>query len=570
MINVQASVINKYPQVESIPKPILTPLFSAVKKIIHQNDINIFLEEQKQTNPFSFVEAVLEYFNFSYKFSSNQIENIPATGRVVIIANHPLGALDALSLIDMVKRVRSDVKVVANNMLGEIKQLEPILVGVNTFDESISKESVQEIHQTLKNEEALIIFPSGEVSRARPNGIKDTKWHKGFLKFAKKNKAPILPIYIDAKNSTLFYTFSSVNKGLSSLLLSHEMFKQRNKSLEFVVGELIPFKSFTNSPLETKHLVKLFKKHLYKMSQGKKALFITEQAIAHPESRQTLKKELSKAQKLGETNDGKIIYLYEYEKGSIVLQEIARLRELTFRQVEEGTGKKRDKDDFDYYYKHIVLWDDKELEIAGSYRIAESNYVYQNYDIEGFYTHSLFNFDADFEPYLHNSIELGRSFVQPKYWGSRALDYLWQGIGAYLSQNEHIKYMFGAVSLTNSMPKAAQELIIYYYDKHYGRHKELLKPKKPFEITNSNLGHLETIFNGNDEKENLIILKEQLNYYGVTIPTLYKQYSELCEQGGISFLGYNIDKEFNDCIDSFILVNVHKIKEKKRKRYIKS
>lgn len=569
MINVEASLTRKYPKVEAIPKPLLLPFFSAIKKVIHESDINLFLEDKLYTGPFSFVESVLDYFDFSYKFSSNQIENIPATGRVVIIANHPLGALDALSLIHLVKRVRPDIKIVANDVLTNIEQLKPILVGVNTFGESISKQSVKEVFEALEKEEALIVFPSGEVSRARPNGIKDTQWQKGFLKFATKTMAPIVPIHINARNSTLFYTISSLNKRLSTILLAHEMFKQKEGSLEFTIGESIPYKSYKTTLLDTKSQVKLFKKHLYRVAKGKKPIFNTQKCIAHPEDRVSLKQELKKCQLLGTTNDEKKIYLYEHTQGSIVLQEISRLREYTFRKVEEGTGKKRDKDAYDHYYKHIILWDDDALEIVGSYRIAESNFVYNNYGVEGFYTNSLFRFNKEFEPYLSNSIELGRSFVQPKYWGSRALDYLWQGIGAYLHENQHIKYLFGAVTLSGAMNHNAQELILYYYNKYYGDKQELLNPKNKFKFTQSNLDDLDSIFQADDARADFITLREQLAYYGVTVPTLYKQYADLCEEGGISFMAYNVDKDFEDCVDSFILVEVDKMKEKKRKRYIK-
>jgi len=569
MINIEASVMNKYPKIESLPRPIVAPLFYAVKKVIHQNDINGFLEQKHYAGPFAFVESVLEHFNFSYKFSSNQIENIPATGRVVIIANHPLGALDALSLIHLLRRVRPDIKVMANDMLMNIEQLKSILVGVNTFGDMVSKTSIQEVYNTLENEEALIIFPSGEVSRARPNGIKDTQWHKGFLKFATKTMSPIVPIHINARNSAFFYTLSSLNKRLSAILLAHEMFKQKNGSLEFTIGESIPYKSYSNTPMETKSQVKLFKKHLYRVAKGKRPIFTTQKCIAHPEDRVTLKEELKRCQVLGKTNDAKIIYLYEYEQGSTILQEISRLREYTFRKVDEGTGKKRDKDGYDHYYKHIVLWDEDALEIVGSYRIAESNFVFNNYGYEGFYTNSLFKFDKKFEPYLNNSIELGRSFVQPKYWGSRALDYLWQGIGAYLYQNQHIQYMFGGVSLSAGVPRNAQELIIYYYDKHYAGKKECIQPRNYFKFLDNDIESLETIFNGNSAAEDFKILKEHLGFYGVTVPTLYKQYTDLCEENGIAFMGYNVDKDFENCIDSFILVDVNKIKEKKRARYIK-
>jgi len=568
MINVQQTIATKYPSIQKIPAIVTTPLFGFVKKIIHEKDINEFLEHNRYAGPFSFIEAVLEHFNFSYKFSSTQIENIPPTGRVVIVANHPLGALDALSLILLIKSIRSDVKVVANDILANIEQLKPIIIDINTFESNISKISVRKIDLALDSEEAVIIFPSGEVSRARPTGIKDIKWHKGFLSFAKRKHAPILPIYIKAKNSAFFYTLSSINKKASIALLPHEMFNQQSKSLEFKIGELIPYKSFAFNSLEIKTQVKLFKKHLYRVAKDRAPIFETQKCVAHPEDRRLLKEELKSCQKLGKTKDNKFIYLFEYKGESSLMNEISRLRELTFRKVDEGTGKKRDRDEYDNQYKHIVLWDNEALEIVGSYRIGESNYLYKNFGVGGFYSDSLFHFQPEFEEYLVDSIELGRSFVQPKYWGSRALDYLWQGIGAYLYQNPHIKYMFGPVSLSASIPKGAQSLIIYYYNHYYGNHQGLVYPERNFIFTQDEKVELDAIFCKKDLKKDFITLKEQLNCYGVSVPTLYKQYTDLCKEGGISFMGYNIDKNFNDCVDSFILVDIDKVKEKKRQRYI--
>jgi len=347
------------------------------------------------------------------------------------------------------------------------------------------------------------------------------------------------------------------------------MFNKKNKSLEFVIGEIIPFKSFQQNNFDIRTRVKLFKKHLYRISKKKKPIFSTQKCIARPENRQHIKEELATATILGETNDDKKIYLFDYKKESSVMKEISRLREFTFRKVEEGTGKKRDLDEFDEYYKHIVLWDNEKLEIVGSYRIGESDFINEYFGKEGFYSNSLFNFSDEFEPYLTNSIELGRSFVQPKYWGSRALDYLWQGIGAYLYKNPHIRYLFGPVSLSSSIPKGAQNLIIYHYSKYYSGNNNLLSPNHPFVLTKSEKSEMDYIFTKEDERENFLLLKEQLECYNATVPMLYKQYAELCEEGGISFMGYNIDEDFNNCLDSFILVDIQKIKEKKRKRYIK-
>ncbi|NWF66805.1 MAG: lysophospholipid acyltransferase family protein [Campylobacterales bacterium] len=568
MLNIEESITLKYPSINTYPSIFKNLFFNIVKNIIYEKDINEFLSKNENVEGIEFVDAVLEFFDFGYTVSSKDKENIPTSGKVVIIANHPLGALDALALIKLVSEVRRDIKIVSNDMLNHIKNLNPLLLPIDNMNQKYTKESIKNIYKSLENDEVVIIFPSGEVSRARPNGIKDTKWQGGFLKFTKKSNAPILPIYIEAKNSYLFYAVSSINKSLSTILLAHEMFNKKSKTINFKVGELIPHENIFLKGIDDKTLVSLLRKHLYKISKDKKGIFATQKCIVHPQDRQLLKKELSSSKLLGETFDNKKIYLYEYQRNSVVLREIGRLREFTFRKVGEGSGEKKDNDSFDYYYKHIVLWDDEALEIVGAYRIGESNFVKNSLGSSGFYTNTLFNFSEQFDKYLINSIELGRSFVQPKYWGSRALDYLWFGIGAYLRENSDIKYLFGGVSLSNSYPKIAKEMIVYYYKKYYGDENNLVVSKNRFLIDKESTNEFENMFDANNPQIDFAKLKKSLSHFGLSVPTLYKQYSELCEDGGVKFLDFGVDKDFSNCIDGFILVDVSKIKVIKRKRYI--
>lgn len=569
MVDVEKALSLKYPNILSYPTIVRHSLLYILKKLLHEDEINTFLARSEAYRGFDFVEAVLEYFNFGYIISNKDKANIPSSGRVVIIANHPLGALDALALISLVKEVRSDVKVLANDVLMHIEPLQELLIPIDNLNGSTAKESIKTIYEALQRDEALIVFPSGEVSRAHPTGIKDTKWKKGFLKFAQKSNSPLLPVFIDAKNSPLFYTLSMVNKKLSTFLLASEMFKKRSKVIRFKVGEMIPFRSLEKTHMSEATQLSLLKKHLYKISRGKKGIFTTQKAIAHPEERKMIRLELKHSTLLGQTNDGKKIYLYEAENGSALMKEIGRLRELTFRKVEEGTGDKRDMDTFDKHYKHIVLWDDEELEVVGAYRIGEANMIREFFGEQGFYSHTLFEFTPLFEPYLHNAIELGRSFVQPRYWGSRALDYLWQGIGAYLFANPHIRYMYGPVSLSDVYPKVAKNLIISFYTLYFSYSKELVKARNGYFMSHSEKEEALSFFKGNDYKEDFAILKEQLSLMDLSVPTLYKQYTELCDEGGICFLDFNIDKSFGNCVDSFILVDITKIKEAKKARYIK-
>ena len=313
----------------------------------------------------------------------------------------------------------------------------------------------------------------------------------------------------------------------------------------------------------------MYKKQVYNLKKNK-SFFLTQKAIAHPENRSSIKKELKNSQLLGTTKDNKKIYLYSSsDNNSVLLNEIGRLRELSFRKVGEGINKKRDIDKYDRYYKHIVLWDEEELEVVGAYRIAETKKIIDTFGKNALYTNTLFDFHENFDSYLNNSIELGRSFVQPKYWGSRALDYLWYGIGAFISKNPNIKYLFGAVSLSAHYPKISKDTLLYFFNKNFADKDNLVTAKLPYNFTTDKVltQTLHYEFNKPDYKDNFKSLKKSLSMMDLSVPTLYKQYSDLCEKGGVKFCAYNIDPDFSNCIDSFILVEVDKIKNSHKKRY---
>ena len=567
MIDIEKEIQKKFPNINKKQSFLKKSLFKIAKKIVHEDSINKFLNENSHLKGFEFVDSVLDYFDFDYTVSSTDLENIPSSGKVVIVANHPLGGLDALCLLRLISQVRSDVKIVANDFLVGFEALNNLLIPINNYKIRQSKKDIKKIYESLNNEEAVIIFPAGEVSRTTAKGIKDPSWSKGFLNFASNSNAPILPIFLDAKNSKTFYTISIINKTFSTLLLSNEMFNKKSKRINIKIGEIIPNENIAPKGLEKKYLINLYQKHLYSLKKRKKSYFQTQSAIARPQKRQDLISELKSSQLIGETNDGKKIYLYDYTDDSIVLKELGRLRELSFRKVGEGINKKRDTDKYDIYYQHIILWDDNDLEIVGSYRIGNSDFIFKNIGVKGFYSNTLFKYNESITPYLKNSIELGRSFVQPKYWGTRALDYLWYGIGAYLKKNSNIKYMFGPVSMSATFPSIAKDLMIFYYSHYFKDPKQLVVPKLSYQYSNS-INEIKEQFLLNDRKKDFKFLKSTLASIGVSVPTLYKQYSDITQEDGVKFLGFNVDKEFSDCIDGFILVDVNKIKDITRKRYI--
>ncbi|MBF7069868.1 GNAT family N-acyltransferase [Aliarcobacter butzleri] len=567
MIDIQKEIEKKFPKIKEKENVLKKSLLKIAKKIVHEDSINQFLSQNSHLKGFDFVDAVLDYFDFDYTVSSNDLQNIPSTGKVIIIANHPLGGLDALCLLKLVGQIRKDVKILANDFLVGFEALHSLMIPLDNFKDRQSKKSIKKIYEALNNEEAIIIFPAGEVSRATPKGVKDPAWNKGFLNFAKNSNSAILPIFLDAKNSKTFYTISLINKTFSTLLLSNEMFNKKSKNINIKIGQIIPSENITPKGLNKDFLVNLYKKHLYALKKGKKSFFQTQSAIAHPVSKIDLYNELKKSPLLGQTNDGKKIYLYDYVEDSIVLKELGRLREISFRKVGEGVNKKRDIDKYDVYYQHIILYDKNELEIVGAYRIGNSDMIFKEFGTKGFYSNTLFQFNDEFMFYLQNSIELGRSFVQPKYWGTRALDYLWYGIGAYVKANPNIKYMFGPVSISGAFPAIAKDMLVFYYNYYYSSEKNLVEARTPFSYS-SHIHDIKEFFTLEDKKRDFKSLKIALSNIGVNVPTLYKQYSELTLDDGVKFLDFNVDKNFGDCIDSFILVEIDKIKDSMKQRYM--
>ena len=566
MLSVEQVVNKKLPNLKKTPWLEKSATWF-LRHLLHEKDIQQFANSLPPLDGIDFVEHVLDYFHFNYSYSAKNLDNIPTTGRLIIIANHPIGSLDGLALLRLVSEVRDDVKIVANDWLTELEPLKPMLLPVNVFGEKPQPSDLRNIREYLHNEGCVIIFPAGEVSRLRPNGIKDARWAAGFLKIAKSTQSDILPIRLSAHNSAWFYTASMVYKPLATALLVKEMFRQQKKQVHCDIGERIPLSAFNQPTINLNQQVKLFKKHLYRVGSTKPAIYPTQTAIARPEPRQPLKSAIESCELLGETYCGKKIYLYEFSGSSPILREIGRLREVAFRTVGEGTWNRRDLDEYDTWYMHLILWDPDDLEIAGAYRLGDCRQIIQSKGCDGLYTNSFYRFEEGMKLIFEEGLELGRSFVQPRYWGKRSLEYLWVGIGALLRKHSRYRYLFGSVSISNALPKNAQAALVGFYSAHFPPFKSLATANIPYQSTQASTT---PTFSGSNYSEEFSQLKTYLANIGVSIPTMYKQYSELCEKGGVQFLTFGIDPDFNNAIDGFVLVDIHKLKDKKRKRYLET
>ena len=478
---------------------------SLLKRLLHEDEFQQFAASHRHLKGLDMVEQVLEHLDILCTISARDLEQIPEHGPLIVIANHPTGTLDGLALLYAVSRVRRDVKVVTNRMLSHLEPLSSLFIPVDNMGGRTAKASLVQMEQHLQNAGVLIFFPAGEVSRPTRKGIRDKKWHPGFIKLASKLRVPLLPVHIQAHNSLLFYASTLVSPTVSLLLLMQQMFRRRHSQLPIKIGQQIAWNDRFSSTLSSREMAEQCRQHVIRLGKGLPGVFKTQCAIARPEDRATLKRELAQAECLGKTSDGKTIYLWQRngQEEAPLLRELGRLREIAFRAVEEGSGKRRDTDSYDDDYLHLILWDDDDLEIVGAYRFMPTHY----------------------------------------------------------------RYLFGPVSISGGLPPAARDLLVAFYRLWFPASHPLAASRQPYPAS---LPDVLAQFSGVDYVDDLTKLKSLLGNLGCGIPPLYKQYSELCEPGGVQFIDFGSDPAFNNCIDGLVLVDLCYLKANRYQRYIEA
>ena len=568
MISFERILENKYPDFVNRHQRAARVLARFLGFLFYERRFQQFERDNPHLQGFDFVEAILNYFDFNFRITERERAHIPHSGRVVIAANHPIGSLDGLALLHLVRQVRPDVKVIANDMLLALAPLQSVLLPVDNMGGNTPRQNLKNIRAHLEDDGALIIFPAGEVSRFGPTGVKDGAWLGGFVKIAASAQAPILPVFVKGRNSVFFYSLSFLAKPLSTAWLIREMFKHSHNTVDARVGQPVPHQVYSANGFSAKKTASMFKKHVYRLGKNGAPLFKTVATVAPPESAELVRRELLASEHLGETPDGKVIYLTTMQQAPCVMREIGRLREMTFRLIGEGSGLPRDVDRFDRDYQQLVLWDDNEREIVGAYRLGDSASIIARRGIEGLYTHTLFAFDDSMQRYFDCGLELGRSWIQPKYQNRHSLDYLWFGIGAYVKKYPRFRYLFGPASISRFYGQKAIAQIAIYYSHYYKNMGLSVTPRNPFTIHEDTRRVLEQSFCGNDPEQDFKILRATLADHGLPVPVLYKHYSLATEMDGVEFTAFNIDTEFGDCVDGFVLADLAKLKARKRKRYL--
>jgi putative hemolysin len=238
-----------------------------------------------------------------------------------------------------------------------------------------------------------------------------------------------------------------------------------------------------------------------------------------------------------------------------ILHEIGRLREITFREVGEGTNKSIDIDEFDLYFNQLIVWDNSAEKIAGAYRVGKGNEIMSQFGIKGFYIQTLFNIEKPFYPIMHEALELGRSFIIKEYQRKpHSLFLLWKGLLYFLLKNTEFRYLIGPASISNEFSKFSQSLIVDFFTSNYYNPElaQYIKPRKQFNVKkNPNIDN--EIFLKNTEgdltKLDKFIQDIEPEYH---TPILFKKYIGL----NAKLIGFNVDPKFNDCVDGLMILDI--------------
>ncbi|MEI2758837.1 MAG: 1-acyl-sn-glycerol-3-phosphate acyltransferase [Bacteroidia bacterium] len=249
-------------------------IVSYIKRIVHETEVNAFIDEYGHKTSFEFVDAIIE--NFGVKVEVYGQENIIKTGRCVYASNHPIGGLDAMALLQVLGQHRRDIKFIVNDILLQLNNLKDLFIGVNKHGKN-SAQSITDIDALYASEMATLIFPAGLVSRKQGKEIKDLQWKKSFVVKAKKYNSPIVPVYIDGRNSNWFYNLANFRKrvgiaaNIEMLYLMDEMYFQRGRTISITFGKpILPQNLSGNDDGKTAEKIK---EHVYELKHNRQSIF---------------------------------------------------------------------------------------------------------------------------------------------------------------------------------------------------------------------------------------------------------------------------------------------------------
>ncbi|GGA67578.1 glycerol acyltransferase [Flavobacterium palustre] len=547
-------------------------------KVLKISTLNKVYNRNKHLKEIDFLNGIVDDLQIKFEIPEEDYKRLPKDGAYITISNHPLGGIDGILLLKLMLEREPNFKIIANFLLHRIAPLKQYIMPVNPFENhKDAKSSVLGIKETLRHlsdGKPLGMFPAGEVSSYKDGQlVVDKPWEEGAIKVIRKAQVPVVPIYFHAKNSRLFYILSKISGTLRTAKLPSELFSQKNRVIKVRIGKPISVAE-QNEYESIEAYSEFLRKKTYMLANPfeKESKLITTpnlkitrnpKEIATPANGEKI---ISEVNSLRDT-DCRLLQSKNYEvfftqanKIPSILHEIGRLREITFREVGEGTNESIDLDKFDQYYHHLFLWDDEAKKIAGAYRMGLGSEIYPKHGIEGFYLNELFRFEPELFETMHQSIEMGRAFIIKEYQQKpMPLFLLWKGIiHTTLRFPEH-KYLIGGVSISNQFSDFSKSLMIEfmksnYYDPYIAQY---IHPKKAYKVKLKDADK-DFIFNETEADLNKFDkIIDELEPGILRLPVLIKKYIKQ----NAKVVAFNVDPLFNNAVDGLMYIRIADIPE---------
>lgn len=546
----------------------------------------IYRESRLIDDNLPFADKVLRTMNVRYDITEADKAHIPGSGPVLVVANHPFGGVEGIIMLALLQAIRPDVKVMANYLLGRIPEMRDSFVFVDPFgNQKSARANIRPLKTALswlKGGGLLGTFPSGEVSSIdlRSGTVRDPAWNPSVAAMVRHTQATVVPMFFAGHNGPLFQLAGLVHPRFRTLMLPGQVINKRNSTVRIHVGAPIPWREL-QSHADDPSIIGYLRLRTYILAErearppkrrltiSRRSAIAEPEAIAAPESVEDCCLEVAALPaELKMLSSGDFdVFLARAEQIPVILRELGRLREITFRNVGEGTGKARDLDVFDNYYLHLFIWNRKTSEIVGAYRLGLSDVIFEQFGCKGLYTRSLFRFDSRLLACLQPALELGRSFVRPEYQKAySSLLLLWKGIASFIARNPRYKTLFGPVSITNEYRDASRNLMLrsLRLSNFAPELARFVKPRKrPKRCRRAEWTHSD-FTDYLDDIEQVSSMIQDIEHDQKGIPILLRQYLRL----GGRILAFNLDPSFSSVVDGLIAIDLRNTDPRTLRRYM--
>jgi len=473
------------------------------------------------------------------------LAKIPKHGRLIVVCNHPYGMIEGVIIARLLSTIRPDSKVMANVALALFKEIQDYFIFANPLNPkaAINQQAIKACFKHLNNEGLLVIFPAGRVSSFQEDKqcITDAPWNRLSASLARKTNSPVLPLFISGKNSPRFHQLGAIYYRFRLLMLVREMLKLNGKSIKLLANNIIPANQLKS--LKTDQQLNDFLRLQCYLNQSKTKIETVKQDLQSIQAEVDVRLINAELSLLPEKNRLLTyrhfsVYYAQLDQIPNTLDEITRLREITFRELNEGSGLSQDSDKFDKTYIHLFAYDNQAEKIVGAYRMGRTDNLLQQGGVSALYLSQIFNFTDNAFNQQSPCLELGRSFISPAYQNSfYALLLLWKGICAFAHQHPQYRTLYGTVSLSSNYQPASISLI----NKMLNQHTGFVQAKENYQnINNAELdSYLQT---HHIDMPLLSSLIKGIEEDGKEVPILLKHYHKM----GGEFHALGMDKNFNN------------------------